>query len=389
MAPKNSASMAPLILPSDKPIVKKASSYKINDIIVYKKGKHLTAHRLIYAPSLKDYFITRGDNNLTPDGKIKKEKVLGKIEVIKRNNHKVRLNHIYLTQSSTFLEELKKIVKKFTEKKISFILLKGLPLHIALEAKPPRRLYLDADILIRKKDAKKVSKILNTLGFEGKIGKKIQANFIKQTSPFPTIIDLHLEPAVGFTKTPTLNKIIPFNKAFTNYLFSNTKTVIVDKTKFPILKNDPLFIYLLLHLFHHNLKGAHRLQLLASLSNKVDWNKVSYIAIKFNLLTFAYLALLTLSRFYEIPKKALILLEPKFSKKILAKILVFFINPFSDDIKAIERAKRFFYLFTFSPLSLEGKLKVAFSKEVIGYYLSTIKSFFTKKSVNSNKSFSA
>ncbi len=92
-------SMMPLILPGDKTVVKKAAKYKVNDIVVFNKSGRLIAHRVIYIPPSGKYFITKGDNKLKADGKIKKSQILGKVEVIKRNGQMIRLSHFYLSQS--------------------------------------------------------------------------------------------------------------------------------------------------------------------------------------------------------------------------------------------------------------------------------------------------
>ncbi len=389
-------SMAPLILPSDKIVITKASSLKVNDIVVFKKEERLIAHRLIYIPPAKDFFVTKGDNSLKSDGKIKPSQILGKVNSVKRNGETIKLSHIYLSQSSAYLEELTKISKVLSQKRIPYIFLKGLPLHLHLGQTFPKRLYLDADILINKTDLTRVDKILVDFGFkkqkhtlfDKKIEGSTQISYLKKTNPFPVIIDLHLEPAIGFTKLKSINKLLPSTKQFTQHLFKTVQEIKLNKRNFPILNTETLILYLFLHLYHHNFHGAHRLEFMDAIvrNQKIDWGKVATTTQKFKFTNFVLPGVFILRQHYKTPLPATFLkaitLFP--TQRLVAKVIANFISPFNSGTKAQEGAKRAILLFLLSPSSLTLKAKTLFHKEVRSYFLPTIKSFVFRISTNSS-----
>ena len=380
-------SMAPLILPADKPIIKKTNKYKVSDIVAFKRSEKLIAHRLIYISPDRSYFITKGDSNHKSDGKISSDNILGVIEKIERGKEFIALKHLYLSQSSTYLKELLKLINKFKKAKIEFVILKGLPIHLHLDGKVPRRLYLDVDILIKKNYYKKVNTVLNKLRFEASkstlFGKPIknpsQISFVKKTKPFYTIIDLHLEPAIGFTKLPHLNELISQLKPFTQHLLINTKKVDLEKTGFPILKNEILFVYLLLHLFHHNFKGAHRMELIDNMvrKQKINWDKVEKIVRKYHFENLIYPAVIILIRYYQTPFPNTFIkrVTPSPLVNFVSKLTTQLISPFDSGSRAQEGIKRLILLLLLSPVPATKKVKLLTRKEVKDYFLPTIKSF--------------
>ncbi len=380
-------SMMPLILPGDKPVVKKAAKYKVNDIVVFNKSGRLIAHRIIYILPSGKYFITKGDNKLKADGKIKKSQILGKVEVIERNGQIIRLSHFYLSQSSVYLEQLKKINKAFVNNNISYIILKGLPLHIHFNHAPPQRIYFDADLLIERRDLRKTTKILNKLGYKKirpilfgrKIRSPLQISFIKKTKPFHTTIDLHLEPSIGFVKLGKLNQLLPSIKPFQKHLFNNTNLISVNKTKLPILETETLIVSLLLHLFHHNFQGAHRIHFINSLivNQKIDWSIIAKITYKFKLENLVYPGLLTLKRYYQTPIPCG-KISPTFGQKLISCTIIKLVSSFSSARKTQEGIKRFVFLVLLSPAPLLQKSRILRHGDTRIYFLATIKSFFSR-----------
>lgn len=390
--------MVPLILPTDKLIVKKALSYKVNDVVVFKKRGRLIAHRLIYYSPSKDYLITKGDNNLKADGKIKANQILGKVEKIKRDSQVINLSHLYFSQSSAYLKQLNTVSEEFTKNNIAYIILKGLPLHLHFSKSPPKRLYLDADILIKKTDRLRAHKIFNKLGFTSyhptlfkkKVKNPTQISFVKETEPFPTIIDLHFEPAVGFTKIGSFNRLLPFIERFTYHLFKNVSLITIEKTSFPVLAEETLIVYLLLHLFHHNFQGAHRMQFIHDLVKREDisWREVEKIATKFNLKNLIFPATLMLEHYYHTPVHRFFSkrMKPSLGIRAFSQAVNKSISPFSSGTRTQEGAKRFILLILLSPAPFSQKIKILFHKDTRDYLLSTIKSFFLRTSRNSSKS---
>jgi hypothetical protein len=389
-------SMSPLILPSDKVIIAKASFLKINDIVVFKKEKRLIAHRLIYISPTEDFLVTKGDNNLKSDGKIKPSQLLGKVNFIKRNGKTIKLSHIYLSQSSAYLQELTIINKVLGQKRIPYIFLKGLPLHLHFGQTFPKRIYLDADILINKTASTQVDKILVSLGFKKQertlFDKKnkgsTQISYLKETKPFPVIIDLHLEPAIGFTKLKSINKLLPSTKQFTQYLFKNVQKIKLNKRSFPILDTETLILYLFLHLYHHNFHGTHRLEFMNTVirNQKIDWDKVATTTQKFNFTNFVLPGVSILRRYYETPFPTTFLKTTTLfpTQRFVIKAITKFISPFNSGARAQEGAKRAIFLFLLSPSSPTLKAKTLLHKEIRSYFLPTIKSLVFKTSTNSS-----
>lgn len=352
--------MIPLIHPEDKVIVKSSKNFQINDIVVFSKNDKLVAHRVIHIPR-KNSYILKGDNSKVSDGMVKRKDILGKVEEIKRDGQVAILDHIYYTQSSTYLKELKKLDKRFSKEGIDYLILKGLPVHIFVNKKAPRRLYLDADILIRRKDYKKIHELLKDLGYEKRksklFGKKVknptQVTYVKDTPQFPTAIDVHLEPAIGFTRKKTLNRLLPDIQPYTNYLFSNKSSVTINKTRFPILANEALITYLLLHYFHHNLQGAHRAHLIIDLvkKKKISWEKVSSALLKYKLIKPARVSLASLKKYFKLNTPL---------TKDHYPVLVNLIDPFSEGRRYKEAAKRLVLVFLFSQKPFVKKLSVPF-----------------------------
>lgn len=385
MTAQNGSSMYPLIHSSDKPIIEKAKNVKLNDILAFRKNGKIIAHRVVYVGRNTNSFILKGDNNQKSDGIISKKNILGKITSVKRGKKKVLISDLYLSQSYSYLEELKKINNAFKANSLRYILLKGLPLYLFVNNSPPQKLYFDADILVEKKDFKKAQNILRTLNFKLRkpnlFGKKIeeisQVSLVNKKKPYPVVVDLHSEPAFGFTKVKSLNFLLPEIKLITNYLFENIRQITINKEKYPMLKRDALTLYLLLHFFHHNFKGANSMHLICSVVKKenVSINKVAKIAKKLNLLSFIFPPLLFLKKYYFLPKSLeLEKFSISFPRKVFSKILVAVTDPFSQKSQAQEGVYRLLLLSVLSDKSILYRVKLLLSKESVKFFLPTLKS---------------
>ena len=132
-------------------------SIKVNDIVSIKKGKQLISHRVIYKTN--KYLVTKGDNNPISDGKIFPKQIIGKVYQVKRKGQIFDPEQLYLLQSTLYFQEIVKIKTKLDKQGINYVFLKGLPLHLYFEKTHPRRIYLDCDVLVDKKDFFKAEKI--------------------------------------------------------------------------------------------------------------------------------------------------------------------------------------------------------------------------------------
>ena len=158
-------SMYPILQNGDVITIKKInpSKIKVNDIICFQRKNKLITHRVIYKANEK--LITKGDSNPTSDGQIRTDSIVGRVELLRRNNQEFDIKTLYLLQSSIYFEEMRKVIGKLSKKKIDFVILKGLPLHLYLEKTHPQRIYADCDILINKNQKKEVIKILKKEGY--------------------------------------------------------------------------------------------------------------------------------------------------------------------------------------------------------------------------------
>ncbi len=309
--------MSPLILPIDRPIPKSIKKLEIDELIIFKQKSKLILHRLVYISPNQKIIITKGDNNFFPDSPINKSKIIGKVRQIKRQNRIITPNSIYKIQSSLYLKYLNQIVAKLHQQQINFIFLKGIPLHLYINNHIPYRIYADNDLLIHRSDFTKVKNIFTNLGFyPAKTTRSTQINFIKDTHPFPIVIDLHLEPAISFTKITSLAKLTPTTK-LTKYLFHHLQTFTYQNISYPILDNETLLFYLLLHLFHHNFRGYHRFQLIHDLiiRKSIDWQKFQQLTLKLNYQNIIYPGLKLIQKLY-LPNLSLPHLNPSLASRL-------------------------------------------------------------------------
>lgn len=213
-------SMIPLLYPQDKVYLQSVvfSAIKVNDIVAFKKNGQLICHRVIYKG--KNYLIAKGDNGFQIDGKIKPKNILGKIEEVKRGGKIFNLNFLYLIQSTLYFQEIVKIKNELDRKKINYVFLKGLPLHLYYEGDHPKRLYADCDVLVNKNNFIAAEKILLNKGYQKAQTaltkthqqlkeKEIENAYVKTIGGFPVVFDLHLEVVFMMTQLGKLNALYP------------------------------------------------------------------------------------------------------------------------------------------------------------------------------------
>lgn len=374
------SSMLPLISPADKLIVSKHTKSLTNQIITFKKNSHLIAHRIIYIHPTKKYLITKGDNNPKHDGKIKPNQVLGKVTSLKRNDQTIPIKHLYLSQSHSYQTQLQKIITSLNKKGLQHIILKGLPVHLFINNSPPMRLYHDADILIHPKNKQSAKKILKNLKYQEakdpNFSNSTQFVFYKDVQPHPIVIDLHLEPAISFTKIHHLNSLLPKNlQDFSNHLFQNTTI----HQGFKILKPETLLLYLLTHLYHHNFNGAYRLQLIHDLisNKKINWKKFQKNQQQYNLQNFTNPGLFILKKMYhsKIPNNIYTPLSVK--QEFIGWTFTHIFSPFNNSNRITEAVKRLLLLLALSPSPLWKKIITLLHPKTFIYFFATIKLLFS------------
>ena len=379
-------SMFPLLHPDDILYFRKItfSLVRTNDILMIKKGKQIIIHRVIYKN--EKYLITKGDNNLKSDGKIYPGQIIGKVYRTKRNGQIFSLENIYLFQSTLYFQEILKIKKAFEKEKISYVFLKGLPIHLYFEKKHPNRFYLDCDLLVAKKDLILSEKILSKLKYK-KIdtywtktqkhlqNKDTQFTYSKKVNDFVIVFDIHAEVSLLIVHLGRLDALYPqiMLDQLTNKLIKEKKIVNIYGEKFPILSLDNLCVYLAIHFFHHNYKGIFRLELLDKVIRegvKKDQSfffKCSEIIKTYRLQNYLYPVFLLLKKYYGTPITSRFLNEIKPQSDKLPYIQYLFSHDsiFDDESRIQAAIRRFKNLFYLSPAPLIQKLLVFFNPQVI------------------------
>ena len=415
--------MMPLLQPNDVIYYKKTTFVRCqpNDIIMVKKNHQLFTHRVIY--KTKNYLITKGDNNLTSDGKIYPHQIIGKVYQVKRNGKIFNPESLYLLQSSLYFKEIIKIKTAFEMLGINFVFLKGLPLHLYFERKPPQRIYFDCDVLIERKDFKKAENILKKFGYkkaESALSsaqktlkdKEIEASYYKIVNNFPVVFDLHFEVVFMMTQLGKLEAFYPqrlIDKLTEDFLREKQR-VIIQNSNFYFLSSVNLILYLALHFFHHNFQGAFRLELLDKIIRSVNkrhserseesserserklrftrsfdsslrsslrmtgWESLLQKIKKYHLQNFVYPVFVLLKKYYKtpLPKNFFHQIEP--SNLQTLKLYNFKnLNIFDDEPRIKAGINRFKYLFFFSPNPLWKKALVFLNPQVIYSVLWTLK----------------
>lgn len=374
-------SMRPLLYDGD--IVSfnkvKFGSLKTNDIVCFKSNNHLITHRVIYKTGT--YLITKGDNNPHSDGKIGPEKILGRVASIRRNGQNLNIDDIYLFQSSIYFEEIKRIAITLTKERIDYVILKGLPLHLFLEKKHPRRIYADCDILVVKKDVLRAIKLLKkenyrSLDFslsdqhKSLKDKVVEESYGKEVNGLYVVFDIHYEAAFMMTQLGSLNFLYSQEllDKFSKSLLDNKRIVEIEGSKFPLLSLEEQIVYLFLHLFHHNFRGAYRYDILVKiLDSKFDKDKLIKTISEYQLANFVYSGLELLKKYYSDKKYEEIsnLLEVSESVDTYVREKIIKIKIFDDEDRIGGGVSRFLLLFYLSPRPILLRFLTACNKQVI------------------------
>ena len=359
-------SMLPILHSNDVVQYKKVNfkQVDINDIVLVRKNKRLFTHRIIYKTDR--YLVSKGDSNPESDGKIISKNVLAKVVSVKRNGQTINIEQIYLLQSTFYFQEIVKIKVAFEKENIDFVFLKGLPLHLYFEKTHPKRIYADCDVLINKKDFQKAEKIIKKFGYKKTEAnnKQVENNYFKIINGFSVVFDIHLEPAFLMTQFSGLEALYPQKliDQLIDELLNNKRQITINNQKFSILNTKYLILYLALHLFHHNFRGAFRYQFLDKVirNNRLstsDWNKIAQTINNYQLTNFVYPVFVLLKKYYQTP-------VPDF---INFKNFKNFMNSgiFDDEPRFTAGINRFLFIFLLSPRPLWRKLFIFFNPAVV------------------------
>jgi len=371
-------SMLPLLFPGDKVTYRKVTfrSLKVNDLILISKNRQLFTHRVVYRT--ERYLITKGDNSHNHDGRIFPSQIWGKVFKVSRHGVTVNPGDVYLLQSGLYLQELRQITKEFDRKKIKYVFLKGLPIHLYYEKQLPQRLYADCDILTVKSDYLKAESVLFKLGFRKEQNSlfssrypedgTVECAYIKLINGFPIIIDLHLDLAFRMGLDALYNKILA--NQFTEQLLRNRQFIQLENYFFPILNRREQGLYLALHIFRHNYQGVSQFNFLAFFLSKIfkktDWGDLFRLIKTFQMNKFVYPVFRLLKKYYQVkvPKEFLDEIRPKGKLNGWLNGKIMETDIFGGKGMVESGSLRFIYLFLLSPTPFFQRMLVFFKPKV-------------------------
>lgn len=380
-------SMLPVLLDGDVIFPQKVrfEKIKLNDIVTVRKRNLFFTHRVIYRTT--KYLITKGDNNKSSDGKIYLKSIVGVVNKVKRNGQIWNINNLYLIQSSLYFREITKVKKAIEKQNIEYVILKGLPLHLYYEGEIPRKIYADCDILIEKGKAGQVRRVMHQMGYkevdtsfsEFQKGLKTQdteITFYKLLNGIPVYFDIHVEVGFMMVQIGKLDALYSQKllDELTKKFMDEVRNVNVGGKNINILSAENLFIYLILHLYHHNFTGPHRYDLIVSIlkKEKLHWSKISSTLNQFKLNNYIYLGILLLQKYYRIkfPNNFISQIRPISQIRLLKKIADR-INIFDEKTRFSNGIDKFRLLFELSPRRL-ARYFVFFNPQVIYFVILTL-----------------
>lgn len=363
--------MFPYLIEGDIIFPKKThfSRLHVNDFITFRRDHQLVTHRIIYIPPLAtSWLFTKGDTNLKRDKKVYKKHIIGKVTEVKRNNSLLDPTQVYFFQSSLYFQELKKITTLFTSKKIQFIFLKGLPLHLYYEKSFPKRLYADCDILIATAQIPKAIELLEMRGYtEDTLARAAnEVSYYKSLGGFRIILDIHTDAVFLSLHSLGENTLLypkTLLRTFTQTCLNQKRLITIDNVPFPILTLPYLLVYLLLHLFHHNYKGYYRYELINSIlqsQKKIPYSEVIQIIKSQKIEGYIYPVFIFLQTYYghTFPKGFLAKIHPSREKMTFITRMIRSYDIFSEDYKSIEGTKKFLNVLILSPRPIFIKLGI-------------------------------
>lgn len=371
-------SMFPLLQDGDIVSIKKVKfkHISVNDIICFKRSRNLITHRVIY--KTPRYIITKGDSNTSSDGKIKKSQIIGKVNKVRRNRTIIDIDNYYLFQSSIYFTEIRRVVERLNNDGINSVILKGLPLHLYLEKKHPRRIYADCDLLIDKTQYQKVELVLKKMGYRkvtplsltGKVmEEKAEISFYKIVNGFYVEFDIHRDVVFLMTRVGKVDMLYPQRLVEElNHKFLQEKVNIeIEKFIFPILTPENLLVYLCLHIYHHNFSGAYRYEFVGKVLKKnISVKKVLDTIIEYKLWNFVFATLFLYGKYYDSKfslnpfyKELKKISNFKLIEKKVGKINIF------DEQNNLGEGNYFRMLFSFSPNPFWKKILILFDLNII------------------------
>ena len=306
----------------------------------------------------------------------------------------MNLEDVYLLQSTIYFQEITKIIRKLDHQRITYVVLKGLPLYLYFQHTHPKRIYLDCDILIENDKKQEAERILIANGYKkidtslSKFQKNLQDKepenaYGKIINGFMVVFDIHTEVVFMMTQLGRLEVLYPqrFVDELTKEFLETKQQVKINYQSFYMLSTNCLLLYLALHFFHHNFKGAFRLDFLdmiirysrnqpvrRRLAEGGFWTSQNDFIKKYKLQNFVYSVFSLLKKCYQtpIPSSFLKSIQPSnFQLYYLSSTLNHPLSAFNDESRTKGGIQRFKNLFFLSPNPFWYKLFVLFNLQVL------------------------
>lgn len=360
-------SMYPFLLPGDLLTLKKtrSSRYRSGDIVLVDDGVRSVIHRICYIN--RESVITRGDNCFLSDRKLASKRILARVEEVRRGNRTFRPDDLYLMQSTVYFGEIVRVKKLLEKKGIIPLFLKGLPVHLHVEKSHPHRLYADCDLLIPKDGAGVAASLLLSRGYRrldyslsrlhaALRNKPSDQVFFKQVNGQAVIFDLHedinwmsqqLGGLAAFYPQAAIDRL-------TGEIYRGRQKVRLHRESFYIPGDAHLILFLALHMFHHNFRGASRLEFLDRVirftGGRRTFAELERNIVFYRLNAFVYPVFMQLRKHYRTPLPPSFLnhIRPGMPEGMFMKGMAQ--TPFCDDEPRIRAGmRRFVNLFLCSP----------------------------------------
>lgn len=350
------------------------SEVQFNDIILIYRNNIFVTHRVIYKADT--FVIARGDNNADADPPIRPDMILGKVFRFRRHGRWYEINDVYASQSLVYAQEIVTVSRLLKRHKIPHVFIKGLVASLKFVKRFPQRIYSDIDLLIDRSDFLKVSHIMEKCGYTqindpwltfGKVrGEKFEVDFAKRIGGTLIVFDIHLEPVFLMIRMQGMKYLYPdeTRQNLGRHFIKNRSSLILLGTSVPVCSPVDQVVYMCLHIFHNNCTDSVRLQLVHEIIFRTQaplfWRTMSKLIHEYKLEAYVMPVFALLRKYYStpIPQWLLSKLELHGYKKVVADLLVRYINIFNNQSRVKGGIVRFILAFLFSPEPLYKKIVI-------------------------------
>jgi len=354
---------------------------KVEDLLLIKSREGSVVRQVVYCGLGK--IITKGDKaqayETVPDD------IVGRVIKYKRGQVTLYPQRAYLIQSTIYLAEIAKIALIFTKEKIDYVFVKGLPLHLYYEKTHPKRIYQDCDLLVSGNEARtRVHQLLTQRGYvlressendysthTENLARAPEVVYYKRIRGFPVVLDIHYEAVFLMIQLRKLESFYPHRLVdrLTQKLLDEGKFVKIGNERFRVLPRSLLILYLTLHLFHHNYRGAFRYQFIHNLiqsryTRQTDFTELLRLIQQYKLKKFLFPVFFLLQKHYQtaLPRNFLNKLGNSTNWEY-SLLRLETLNIFSYESRFGSGIRRFLFLFLLSPQPWQIRFSIIVNRE--------------------------